>query len=245
MMQVEVCAYSLESCVNAEAAGADRIELCSGPGEGGTTPSGGLLKLVKQKVSIPVYAMVRPRGGDFVYDELELETMLAEIEELKRLGADGLVFGVLQPDGYIDLPAMRKLAEAAGTTGITFHRAFDLTADPYRAIDELVDLGVERILTSGQQANVDLGLEMLQKLSEYARGRIQIMAGGGVRPSNALQLAQAGVDCIHLTGKSFRQGRQEYFPASVSMVGELPDERSVMYSDVDIIRQVVGQLRHC
>lgn len=239
MVKVEVCAFSLESCLNAERAGAHRIELCSGPGEGGTTPSSGLVSLVKTKVSIPVYAMIRPRGGDFVYDEMELETMLSEIDALKKIGVDGVVMGALRPDGTVDQELMKLLVEAAHPLGITFHRAFDVTSDPYRTMDFLVDLGIERILTSGLEANVDAGMGMLKKLVAYAKGRIEIMAGGGVRPSNVAELIGVGVDCIHLTAKSFRQGQQVYFPKKVSMASEIPDERSVMYSDPTLLKQVV------
>lgn len=239
MVKVEVCAFSLESCLNAERAGAHRIELCSGPGEGGTTPSSGLVSLVKTKVSIPVYAMIRPRGGDFVYDEMEVETMLSEIDALKKIGVDGVVMGALRPDGTVDQELMKLLVEAAHPLGITFHRAFDVTSDPYRTMDFLVDLGIERILTSGLEANVDAGMGMLKKLVVYAKGRIEIMAGGGVRPSNVAELIGVGVDCIHLTAKSFRQGQQVYFPKKVSMASEIPDERSVMYSDPTLLKQVV------
>lgn len=239
MVKVEVCAFSLESCLNAERAGAHRIELCSGPGEGGTTPSSGLVSLVKTKVSIPVYAMIRPRGGDFVYDEMEVETMLSEIDALKKIGVDGVVMGALRPDGTVDQELMKLLVEAAHPLGITFHRAFDVTSDPYRTMDFLVDLGIERILTSGLEANVDAGMGMLKKLVVYAKGRIEIMAGGGVRASNVAELIGVGVDCIHLTAKSFRQGQQVYFPKKVSMASEIPDERSVMYSDPTLLKQVV------
>src|SRR5690606_16856736 len=135
-MQVEVCAYSLESCINAEHAGAARIELCSGVGEGGTTPSAGLLTMVKKHVRIPVYVMIRPRGGDFVYDQYEIETMFAEIREAKKCGADGVVLGVLHSDGTVNKEVVRAMADAAGGLGVTFHRAFDLTPDPFKAVDD-------------------------------------------------------------------------------------------------------------
>ncbi len=238
-MLVEVCAYSLESCINAEKAGAGRIELCSGPGEGGTTPGTGLLALVKRYVSIPVYAMIRPRGGDFVYDTYEIETMYAEIEEVRKAGADGVVLGALSPDGSVDRELTASLVKAARPMGVTFHRAYDLTPDPVRALEDIITAGADRILTSGQQANVNLGIETLGKIVSAARGRIEIMAGAGVGLSNVGALASAGVDCIHLTGKAFRKGRQTYFPDTVSMAGELPDERSVMFSDPELLEQVV------
>ncbi len=239
-MLVEVCAYSLESCINAEKAGAGRIELCSGLGEGGTTPGTGLLELVKKYISIPVYAMIRPRGGDFVYDEYEIETMRTEIEAVRKAGADGVVLGVLNPDGTVDRQLTASLVKAARPLGVTFHRAFDLTPDPVQALEDIIAGGADRILTSGRQANVNLGLETLRQIAAAARGRIEIMAGAGVNLSNVELLASAGVDCIHLTGKAFRKGRQVYFPDTVSMAGEQPDERSVMFSDPELLKEVVA-----
>lgn len=239
-MLVEVCAYSLESCINAEKAGAGRIELCSGLGEGGTTPGTGLLALVKKYISIPVYAMIRPRGGDFVYDPYETETMYAEIEEVRKAGADGVVLGALNPDGSVDRELTASLVKAARPMGVTFHRAFDLTPDPTQALEDVIAAGADRILTSGRQANVNLGIDTLREIASRSRGRIEIMAGAGVGLSNVGMLASAGVDCIHLTGKAFRKGRQVYFPATVSMAGEQPDERSVMFSDPELLKEVVA-----
>lgn len=239
-MLVEVCCYSLESCLNAERAGAGRIELCGGLGEGGTTPSIGLLKVVKERVAIPVYAMIRPRGGDFVFDELEMTTMLADIEAVKAAGADGVVLGVLNPDGTVDIDRTALLIAAARPLGVTFHRAFDLTPDPLAAVDAVVQAGAERILTSGGQANVNLGMATLAKVAAHAGSRVEIMAGAGVGLTNIRELALAGVGCVHLTGKAFRPGKQRYFPESVSMAGEQPDERSVMFSDRALLEKVVG-----
>ena len=239
-MLVEVCAYSLESCVNAEKAGAGRIELCSSPGEGGTTPGTGLLSLVKRTVSIPVYVMIRPRGGDFVYDTYETETMYAEIDAARKAGADGVVLGALNPDGSIDRKLTTSLIKAARPLGVTFHRAFDLTADPLQALEDIIDSGADRILTSGQQSNVKQGIETLRKIVCQAAGRIEIMAGSGVGPGNVAALSTIGVDCIHLSGKAFRRGRQNYFPTNVAMAGELPDERSVMFSDPELLMSVVA-----
>jgi copper homeostasis protein len=238
-MLVEVCAYSLESCINAEKSGAKRIELCGGLGEGGTTPGIGLLRLVKKAVNIPIYVMIRPRGGDFVYDSLEFETMLAEIEAAKEAGADGLVLGVLKAEGSVDRERTAALVRAGSPLGVTFHRAFDLTPDPFAAVDAILEAGAERILTSGQQADVNAGIDALRQISAYAKGRIEIMAGAGVSPSNVARLAASGVDCIHLTGKAFRPGLQTFFPGAVSMAGEQPDERSVMYSDPVLLKAVV------
>lgn len=239
-MKVEVCSYSLESCINAQAAGASRIELCSGLGEGGTTPSTGLIRIVKKHIHIPVYVMIRPRGGDFIYTESELEVMLADIQSAREAGADGLVFGALTADGHVDRSAMKLLKTAAGPLGITFHRAFDLTPDPSTALEEVIASGAERILTSGQQNSAPMGVSLLRELSEKAGNRIEIMAGGGVNASNAAALIAAGVHALHLTGKSFRPSAQVYRPEGVSMAGEQPDESTILFSDPEKIRPVVA-----
>jgi copper homeostasis protein len=242
-MTIEVCAYSLESCVNAQLAGAGRIELCGGLGEGGTTPSAGLISLVRERVQLPLYVMIRPRGGDFVYEEAELEVMRRDIDLARRLGADGVVLGVLRPDGRVDVAATRRLVERAGPLGVTFHRAFDLTPDPLEALEMVIETGAERILTSGQKPSALQGCKVLSSLTNQAGARLEMMAGGGVNAENTPQLLAAGVQALHLTGKSFRPGRQRYFPAGISMAGELPDERKVLFSDPLRIKAVVEAVR--
>jgi len=238
-MTVEVCAYSLESCINAQAGGAGRIELCGGLGEGGTTPSAGLIEVVRQHVDIPLYVMIRPRGGDFVYDVFEEEIMKKDIDLAKKLGANGVVLGVLQADGQVDVARTKALVEHAQPMKVTFHRAFDLTPDPIKALKAIIETGAERILTSGQKPSAPEGILLLEKLAIEAGDRIEIMAGGGVNHNNAVQLAAAGVHALHLTAKAFRPGRQKYFPADISMAGESPDERSVLYSDLNLIEAIV------
>lgn len=238
-MTIEVCAYSLESCINAQAGGAGRIELCGGLGEGGTTPSAGLIEVVKQHINIPVYVMIRPRGGDFVYDVFEEEIMRKDIDLARKLGADGVVLGVLLADGTVDVARTKALVNYASPMKVTFHRAFDLTPDPMKALKAVIETGAERILTSGQKATAVEGIALLEQLSKEAGDRIEIMAGGGVNHDNAAQLAEAGVHSLHLTAKAFRPGRQKYFPAEVSMAGAIPDERSVMYSDLALVEAIV------
>lgn len=238
-MKVEVCSYSLESCLNAQEAGASRIELCSGLGEGGTTPSTGLIRTVKRHIQIPVYVMIRPRGGDFIYSDLELEVMLADIQSARDAGADGLVFGALTADGQVDRAAMDRLKIASGSLGITFHRAFDLTKDPFTSLEEIIASGAERILTSGQQNTAPLGISLLHELCIKADNRIEIMAGSGVSAANAADLIAAGVHALHLTGKSFRTSTQKYRPYGVSMAGEQPDEFAILFSDRNKIQRVV------
>ena len=238
-MTIEVCAYSLESCINAQAGGAGRIELCGGLGEGGTTPSAGMIEVVKQHIDIPVYVMIRPRGGDFVYDFFEEEIMKKDIDLAKKLGADGVVLGVLLPDGQVDVVRTKALVEHASPMKVTFHRAFDLTPDPMKALKAVIETGAERILTSGLKASAPEAIPLLEQLAKAAGDKIEIMAGGGVNHTNALQLAATGVHALHLTAKAFRPGRQKYFPADVSMAGEIPDERSVMYSDLNLVEAIV------
>lgn len=241
-MTVEVCAYSLESCLNAQQAGASRIELCGGLGEGGTTPSAGLIAVVRERIHIALYVMIRPRGGDFVYEESELDVMRRDIDIARKLGADGVVLGVLLPDGTVDIDRTRELVQHAQPMGVTFHRAFDLTPDALQALEDVIETGAERILTSGQKATAAQATSLLAQLAQKAGNRIEIMAGGGVSAENARALADTGVPALHLTGKAFRPGRQTYFPEDISMAGEIPDERSVLYSDPERITALLQVL---
>uniref|UniRef100_UPI00313C5756 copper homeostasis protein CutC n=2 Tax=Dyadobacter sp. OTU695 TaxID=3043860 RepID=UPI00313C5756 len=239
MMTIEICAYSLESCINAQAGGAGRIELCGGLGEGGTTPSAGLVEIVRKNVDIPLYVMIRPRGGDFVYDFFEEEIMRKDIDLAKKLGANGVVFGILTADGNVDVARTKALVDYAAPLKVTFHRAFDLTPDPMKALKDVIATGAERILTSGQKPSAIQATELLGKLAKEANGRIEIMAGGGVNHQNAAELKSAGVHSLHLTAKKFRPARQKFFPDGISMAGEIPDEKSVMYSDLELIEAMV------
>lgn len=238
-MTIEVCAYSLESCINAQAGGAKRIELCGGLGEGGTTPSAGLIEVVREHVQIPLYVMIRPRGGDFVYDFFEEEIMKKDIALAKKLGADGVVLGVLHPDGQVNIERTKALVDFAHPLKVTFHRAFDLTPDPFKALAAVIETGAERILTSGQQSSAPEALELFTQLVKKAGTSIEIMAGAGVNPSNAAAIVATGVHALHFTAKAFRPSRQKYFPAGISMAGEVPDERSVMYSDLGLVEAMV------
>lgn len=238
-MTIEVCAYSLESCINAQAGGAGRIELCGGLGEGGTTPSAGLIELVRQHIDIDIFVMIRPRGGDFVYDIFEEEIMRKDIDLAKKLGANGVVLGILTSDGQVDVARTKSLVDYAKPMKVTFHRAFDLTPDPIKALRAVIETGAERILTSGQKPTAVEGISLLEQLSKEAGNSIEIMAGAGVNHDNAAQLAAAGVHALHLTAKAFRPGRQKYFPTDISMAGGVPDEHSVMYADLALVEAIV------
>lgn len=198
-IEVEVCVDSVASAVAAERGGATRVELCSSVIEGGVTPSAGLIETTKAAISIPMHVMIRPRGGDFSYDVDEFETMRRDIALATELGANGIVFGMLNVDGTVDLPHARELAVLARPLAITFHRAFDMAADLFRALEDLCSLGIDRVLTSGGEQTALLGQEKIAQLLRKAHGRIAIMAGSGIKPDNARQLLEAtGVREIHV-----------------------------------------------
>ena len=161
--QFEVCANSVESCLAAQAGGADRVELCAGIPEGGTTPSYGEISTARDMLTTTrLHVIIRPRGGDFLYSPIEVRTMLKDIEMARQLGADGVVFGCLTANGEIDLPVMQELMKASQGLSVTFHRAFDVCRDPEKALEQIIELGCNRILTSGQQATAELGIPLLK-----------------------------------------------------------------------------------
>lgn len=243
-MQIEVCAFSVESCLNAQRAGAHRIELCGGLYEGGTTPSNGLIQRARSVLSIQLYVMIRPRGGDFCYDEEELEVMRLDILAAKKMGADGVVFGLLKPNGRVDIERTKELVELAKPMGVTFHRAMDVAADPLDALEAIIESGAERILTSGQQNMALEGKELIQQLVEKANGRIEIMAGSGVNADNALLLAETGVNALHLTGKATRKGGMMYQKENVSMASVFPaDEYEIIYTNEANVKRLIEELK--
>ena len=167
-IKIEICVDSVESCINAEKGGADRLELCGNMFEGGTTPSYGVLELAREKVNIPIYAMVRPRGGDFCYDDTEFEIMKREIKLMKELKIDGIVFGILTKEGNVDKERCDELLDLWGSSKATFHRAIDVSCDLNKACEDIISIGFERILTSGGEANVMSGIIKLKELvSKY------------------------------------------------------------------------------
>lgn len=190
--KLEVIAFSIESCALIQQSGAHRIELCDNPGEGGTTPSYGMIKKARALApSIELYSMIRPRGGDFLYNNDEFDAMKEDIKLCKQLGCDGVVFGLLNADGTVDKERTAQLVELAYPMGVTFHRAFDRTTDALEALETVIAVGCERILTSGLQSNVTAGTNTLQQLVHAADERIIIMPGSGVRHTNLAALAQA------------------------------------------------------
>ena len=194
----EACIGSAEAAVAAQDGGADRVELCANLLEGGTTPSAGAIQLARKNIDIGLQVMIRPRGGDFCYTSIEFEIMQVDIQMAKNLGADGVVFGLLKPDGAIDKERMGVLVDLARPLNVTCHRAFDMTNDPYHALDALIDLGVDRVLTSGQEATAYEGLDLITDLVQAARDRIIIMPGGGIHERNIHKIVkQSGVKEVH------------------------------------------------
>ena len=188
---VEVCANGVESCLAAQEGGADRVELCAGIPEGGTTPSYGEIKVARRVLTTTrLHVIIRPRGGDFLYTDLEVERMAADIAVCRELGADGVVFGCLNADGTVNEAQNRYLMECSKGMSVTMHRAFDRAADPEQALETIIDLGFDRILTSGQQPKAIQGAELLAKLNRQAAGRIILMAGSGVTEQNIRELRE-------------------------------------------------------
>lgn len=196
--EIEICCGSIQSAANAKAGGAVRVELCQGLIEGGTTPSPAMIDHAVRELGLQVFVLVRPHGGDFCYNELEIKTMGADVEYCKQAGVAGIVVGFLHPDGTIDMELTRKFVELSAPLPVTFHRAFDRCLEPLKALEQIIDCGCARILTSGCKPTAIEGADMLQQLVKQADGRITILAGSGITPENAAALKQkTGVPEIH------------------------------------------------
>lgn len=219
--QFEICTNSVESCLAAQAGGANRVELCAGIPEGGTTPSYGEIAVARELLhTTRLHVIIRPRGGDFLYSPIEVKAMLKDIEMAKNIGADGVVFGCLTADGDIDIPLMRQLMQASQGLSVTFHRAFDVCRDPSKALEEIIALGCNRILTSGQQPTAELGIPLLKELQEQAAGRIILLAGCGVNENNIARIAQeTGIKEFHFSARESIRSGMEYKNKVVSMGG--------------------------
>jgi len=199
---LEVCTYSFQSCIIAEKAGAERVELCDNQYEGGTTPSYGVIRQARESIGIELYPIIRPRGGNFVYDEAELAVMKHDIEVCKELHCDGISTGVQLSNGAIDKEAMMKIVQWAYPMKVTCHRVFDFTPDPFKALEDLIQSGCIRILTSGQEILAVEGIDVISKLVKAAGGRISIMPGAGVRASNNEYLVRkSGASEFHTSAK--------------------------------------------
>ncbi len=243
--KIEICANSVESAVKAQEGGAYRVELCAGIPEGGTTPSFGEIRMARQLLQqTKLHVIIRPRGGDFLYTPLEQEIMLHDIKVARQLGADGVVFGCLNAEGNVDIPAMKKLMNAVGDMNVTFHRAFDMCKNPQEALEQIIELGCSRILTSGQEANAVTGIPMLKELVTQADGRIIIMPGCGVNPTNIRQIAEeTGATEFHFSGRSSYESHMTYRNTKVSMGGTVKiEEYQKDITNPDIVKAALAEL---
>ena len=240
---VEVVCYCLEDVFRAREGGAQRVELCADPGAGGTTPNFGLIKKSVALGDLGVMAMIRPRGGDFLYNRDEIDEMEEDIRTAAALGADGVVFGVLDADARLDTMAMSRLVQLAKSLrlSVTCHRAFDVCRDPYEALDTLLDLGVDRLLTSGQQKTAVEGMPLLGELMERASGRLTIMPGGGVRPHTVRELLRLPITEIHTGSRT--QVPSQMRPSSAVEMGSDDAQAYHMFVDPEAVRAIVNACR--
>lgn len=216
----EVVVYNIESALNARQGGADRVELCDNPGGGGTTPSCGTISTLRDLLDMDLFVMIRPREGDFCYSEPEYAAMLRDIDRCRSIGADGVVFGILSPDGTIDRPRCRRLIEHARPLQVTCHRAFDMTRNPLQALEECVAVGFDRILTSGQKATALEGLPLITKLARAAGNRIAIMPGCGIDEQTVAAIVdEACISQIHISAEQQRPSRMEFRNEAIRGMG--------------------------
>ncbi|MFZ0270627.1 MAG: copper homeostasis protein CutC [Acidobacteriaceae bacterium] len=228
-MQVEICVDSVESAIAAERGGAQRVELCSDLLEGGVTPSAGLVSIVRQQIDIGVFVMIRPRGGDFCYTDLEFGIMQQDIRQARDLGADGIILGVLDRQARVDVARTRKLVELAGPLPVTFHRAIDMTPDPRAALEDVVATGAARVLTSGGAPKVTKGLAVVARMVETAGDRLAVMAGGGITPETIAGVAEAtGATEFHASLRTARPSPVEFHRQDVQM-GEIRDREYLRF----------------
>jgi copper homeostasis protein len=240
---IENCANSVQSCVEAQKGGADRVELCAGIPEGGTTPSLGEIVAARKLLHIKLHVIIRPRGGDFLYSPLELEIMEHDIQEAVRLGADGVVFGCLTKDGAIDMPANERLMKAATGISTTFHRAFDCCKNPSEALEQIISLGFKRILTSGQESAADKGIPLLKSLNEQSKGRIILMAGCGVNERNIAKIyKETDIKEYHFSAREKQRSDMSYINPHVFMGDKDADEYSIETTSADKVQRTIEAL---
>jgi len=239
-MLLEVCVNSAMSAVEAQKGGADRVELCENLHDGGTTPSAGTIVTARQQLQIGLFVMIRPRGGDFLYSPEEFSIMEEDVRMARLSGADGVVFGILTADGRIDSVRMKRLVDLSRPMGVTCHRAFDMTRDPLEAMETLITLGVDRILTSGQQPTAPLGADLIRQLINQSHGRIIIMPGSGVKEHNIADLIKkTGATEAHIHLEKMKPSRMEFRQTNVYM-GK-PDQSEFEYVITD--REQVASIR--
>ena len=235
---LEIAAASIASALAAQSGGADRIELCENLVEGGTTPSYGTIAISRERLQIPIYVLIRPRGGDFLYDGAELEVMCRDIEACVRLGCNGVVIGALDADAAVDTTVCRELIAAAGSLAITFHRAFDAAANPAAALEAVIGLGCDRVLTSGGCDSASDGAEAIARFGQQAAGRISLMAGAGVNLQNIHDVVErSGAREVHASARSLHLSAMRHRNELLRGLG--PDR---LQSDEVLVRELVSAL---
>ena len=234
----EACVDSVDAAAAAQAGGADRVELCADLLEGGCTPSAGVVRLARERLTIALHVIIRPRGGDFCYSANELQAMEMDVDFAKEAGADGVVLGVLREDGTVDVEQTGGLVRRARPMTVTFHRAFDMTRDPFAALESLAALGIERVLTSGQEATAFEGADLIADLVARGAGRIIVMPGGGITERNAAKiLMRTGAREVHAAVMSSTDGRMRFRNTRCHMGGELrPPEYGLSVTEPGGIR---------
>ncbi|MBS1975319.1 MAG: copper homeostasis protein CutC, partial [Bacteroidetes bacterium] len=209
--KLEICSFNLQSALIAQQAGAQRVELCADPEGGGTTPSLGVIKMARAKLQVQLYPIIRPRGGDFLFNDEEFDIMMNDVALCKQYGCDGAVIGMLNADGAIDKKRCAKLVELAYPLGITFHRAFDWCANPFEAMEDIIGIGCERILTSGQKPTALEGAALINELVRQADNRIVIMPGSGVRANNIVELKEkTGAEEFHTSARALVKTNMQF-----------------------------------
>lgn len=236
-LKLEIIGFNIESCLAAQEAGASRIELCAGPGEGGTTPSYAFIKEAREKLEIDLYVMIRPRGGDFLYSDDDFEIMKNDVAICKQLGCDGIVTGILTTDGKVDKKRCKELIELAYPLEATFHRAFDRVADPFEALEDIIELRFERILTSGLKPKAIEGLEILSKLVKQSDDRIIIMPGSGIIAENIITIAESTAAKEFHSSASFVKQSEMKFKNT-----EMNESLNYVSVNKDAVKTMVGLL---
>ncbi len=243
--KIEICTNSVASCVEAQKGGAYRVELCAGIPEGGTTPSYGEIVVARKLLNIKLNVIIRPRGGDFLYSDVEHQTMLQDIEIAKKLGVDGVVFGCLTADGEIDMDRNKELIDAAKGVNVTFHRAFDMCKDPLKSLEKIISLGFDTLLTSGQQPTAIEGVSLLKQLVNKANNRIVIMPGSGVNEDNIASIAQqTGASEFHFSARESVESQMQYRNPALKMGGTVVsiDEYAQNITNAEKVQRTINKL---
>jgi len=243
--KLEICTDNIESAIVAQLAGAHRIELCNDLPEGGTTPGYGTIVSARNNLDIGIHVIIRPRGGDFLYSDSEYDIMKKDIDICSKCKVDGIVLGILRSDGSIDIERTAKLVEFAHPMPVTFHRAFDMCSDPFQGLEDVIEAGASRLLTSGQKDKAPEGADLIRQLIQQAKDRIIIMPGSGIDDSNIEKIARVtGAKEFHLTGRKIIDSKMIFRKQGISMGGGVAGvpEFSRMVADREKIKRIINIL---